>query len=84
MNCPKCNHKKTYVLDSRFKVDKIKRRRLCKICGFRFNTYEILLLGKEEFHHRDYEKGFKNGIETILVEFIEIIEKIKKYYNIKL
>lgn len=42
MNCPQCNHKKTHVVDSRFKVDETKRRRLCRSCGFRFNTYEIL------------------------------------------
>lgn len=42
MTCPVCNGK-TLVCDSRFSKweEVIKRRRKCKECGYRFNTYEI-------------------------------------------
>ncbi|HFI0462779.1 TPA: transcriptional regulator NrdR [Streptococcus suis] len=42
MQCPKCLHPQTKVLDSRSVDDNeaIRRRRECLACGYRFNTYE--------------------------------------------
>lgn len=42
MTCPVCGGK-TLVWDSRYlaKDETLKRRRRCKECGYRFNTYEI-------------------------------------------
>lgn len=41
MTCPVCNGD-TKVIDSRLNGnDTVKRRRECKVCKFRFNTYEI-------------------------------------------
>lgn len=43
MRCPKCNFKKTIVVDSRSSNNTIKRRRECTACGYRFNTYESVI-----------------------------------------
>lgn len=42
MNCPKCGHNKTFVIDSRMdeKENKRRRRHECKKCGHRFCTKE--------------------------------------------
>ena len=42
MECPKCNHQNSKVIDSRPYDDgsAIRRRRECLNCGYRFNTYE--------------------------------------------
>lgn len=42
MECPKCNHQHSKVIDSRPYDDgtAIRRRRECLACGHRFNTYE--------------------------------------------
>jgi transcriptional regulator NrdR family protein len=40
MECPKCCGDTT-VLDTRFKYDVPYRRRLCKNCGYLFQTVEI-------------------------------------------
>lgn len=42
MKCPKCNENNTQVVDSRISDQKniIRRRRLCKFCGYRFTTFE--------------------------------------------
>lgn len=44
MNCPKCeSNVRTKVVDSRPKGRKmIFRRRLCKSCGYKFNTLEAV------------------------------------------
>lgn len=43
MKCP-CGHDITNVLDSRLVEEstQIRRRRVCKVCGIRFTTYEIV------------------------------------------
>lgn len=42
MECPKCHHQQSKVIDSRPAEDgaSIRRRRECMTCGYRFNTYE--------------------------------------------
>lgn len=40
MNCPKCKHPDTKVVDSRSTSFSVKRRRVCTQCMFRFNTIE--------------------------------------------
>ena len=39
--CPSCRCSNFRVIDSRPYESVIKRRRLCKSCGYKFNTYEI-------------------------------------------
>lgn len=41
MKCPKCNSS-TLVIDSRDIHDRIRRRRKCTECKYRFSTVEIL------------------------------------------
>lgn len=43
MDCPKCNHDKTCVKDTRKYVKQgINRRRECLACRFRFTTLEVI------------------------------------------
>ena len=42
MKCPNCGSYQDHVVDTRPRgLDKIKRRRECYDCGFRWNTIEI-------------------------------------------
>ena len=61
MICPRCNSKKTYVIDSRYSnaIKGARRRRRCEDCGFRFTTYEVLNLAE-----------FEKDIEQRIVERI--------------
>ncbi len=42
MKCPECGYDDSKVIDSRPSENKIRRRRECIKCGFRFTTYEII------------------------------------------
>lgn len=42
MKCPECNCEDSKVIDSRPTENKVRRRRECIQCGYRFTTYEIV------------------------------------------
>ncbi len=42
MKCPECGCEESKVIDSRPTENKVRRRRECINCGFRFTTYEII------------------------------------------
>lgn len=42
MRCPECGCDESKVIDSRPTDNKVRRRRECINCGFRFTTYEII------------------------------------------
>ena len=42
MNCPKCRSNQVIVIDSTKYTNRVKRRRECLTCGFRFNTIETI------------------------------------------
>lgn len=42
MKCPECGWEDSRVIDSRPTENKVRRRRECVQCGFRFTTYEII------------------------------------------
>jgi len=42
MKCPECNCEDSKVIDSRPTENKVRRRRECIKCGYRFTTYEIV------------------------------------------
>ena len=42
MKCPFCSCEESKVIDSRPTENKVRRRRECINCGFRFTTYEII------------------------------------------
>ena len=42
MKCPECGCDDSKVIDSRPTENKVRRRRECIKCGFRFTTYEII------------------------------------------
>ena len=69
MQCPKCHHNNSKVVDSRQADDgrTIRRRRECENCGFRFTTFErieetpLLVIKKngtrEEFNREKVLRG---------------------------
>ncbi|MBO1004511.1 transcriptional regulator NrdR [Pseudogracilibacillus auburnensis] len=87
MNCPKCYHKNSRVLDSRpFEDgDAIRRRRECERCGFRFRTFErkeetpLIIVKKDgtrqEFNRDKLIRGLMRACEKRPVT-IEEIEQI--------
>lgn len=40
MNCPKCSHEQSRVIDIKRKPDGLRRGRICSACGYKFNTLE--------------------------------------------
>lgn len=42
MKCPECGYEETKVIDSRQMQGKIRRRRECGMCGYRFTTFETM------------------------------------------
>lgn len=42
MKCPECSCEESKVIDSRPSDNKVRRRRECIQCGYRFTTYEII------------------------------------------
>ena len=40
MNCPKCSHEQSRVIDLKRKLDGLRRGRICAGCGHKFNTLE--------------------------------------------
>ena len=56
MNCPTCGNDNDRVIDSRDRGDHVFRIRVCKDCGARFETKEILsaiVTGRK--------RGYQNG-----------------------
>lgn|SRR5690625_229805 len=87
MNCPKCYHTNSRVLDSRpfEEGNAIRRRRECERCGFRFRTFErkeeapLIIVKKDgtrqEFVREKLIRGLMRACEKRPVT-IEEIEKI--------
>lgn len=87
MQCPKCNHPDTKVLDTRLGKDNlsIRRRRQCLSCGFRFTTVEEVLReglvvvkrdgSREDFDRVKMLNGIRKATEKrpIQVEQIEMM-----------
>lgn len=75
MQCQRCNHNGTKVVDSRPAEEgkAIRRRRECENCGFRFTTFErmerspILIVKKdgnrEEFNREKLLRGIRRACE---------------------
>ena len=75
MQCPKCHHNNSKVVDSRQADDgrTIRRRRECENCGFRFTTFErieetpLLVIKKngtrEEFNREKVLRGLVRSAE---------------------
>lgn len=75
MNCPKCKHEDTSVLDSRLTHEgkSVRRRRECDTCGYRFTTFERIELSsfvvikrdasREPYSREKIEKGIWRACE---------------------
>ncbi len=87
MQCPKCSHVDTKVLDTRLGKDNlsIRRRRQCLSCGYRFSTVEAVLReglvvvkrdgSREDFDRQKMLSGIRKATEKrpIQVEQIEMM-----------
>lgn len=61
MNCPKCNGK-TYVDNSRRIDTEVIRVRVCKNCGYRFCTKEVMIDYNEGIEKiNEYYRKWKEG-----------------------
>lgn len=75
MYCPVCEHEDTKVIDSRMSGEgsSIRRRRECEKCGYRFSTFEDVVLldlvvikrdGQREAYSREkLMRGLKKALE---------------------
>jgi len=89
MKCPACYYEDTKVVDSRVAADglSIRRRRECLKCGFRFSTYEELIIldltiikrdgRKEPYSREKLVRGIMRSLEKRPVTD----EKFKKLIN---
>jgi transcriptional repressor NrdR len=74
MKCPKCNHVDTKVTDTRVVQDgsRIRRRRQCIQCGYRFSTVEVyckpeLLVIKRSGKEEDFDgEKIINGLRKAI------------------
>jgi len=76
MNCPKCDSKSTFVLETRSDINGEKRRkRECQDCKYRFTTYEV-----HSSNMLDDDEIQKNRRELInsLITVEKLLELIKK------
>ena len=73
--CPKCNGK-TKIIDTSDTYDGRRRRRLCKVCSYRFSTIEILAsrLRQVEKIKRE-QRTLARAIEDYLVSVKELLER---------
>ncbi|KRN13388.1 transcriptional regulator NrdR [Fructilactobacillus fructivorans] len=93
MQCPRCHHIGSKVLESRRVKDgeSIRRRRECEECGFRFTTFEIiestpLLVVKkngdrEEFNRSKILRGIVRSSEkrpVSMEQMNHIVDKVEK------
>lgn len=59
MRCPKCEHEKQKVVDTRPVGEETYRKRICLNCGQVFETYE-------KFHaNANYNPKGKRGLKTL-------------------
>ena len=88
MQCPKCYHKETKVIDSRDYDDhtSIRRRRSCESCNYRFNTFERyetpnFMVEKKEnclepYSRQKVERGILRALEKRPVESEKVTSMI--------
>ncbi len=82
MKCPNCGYDETKVFDSRQTNGRIKRRRGCNVCGYRFTTFEtiekplLMVLKKdgsiEPFERNKLIRGVFNAIKKRPVDINQV------------
>ncbi len=93
MQCPKCHHNNSKVVDSRQADDgrPIRRRRECENCGFRFTTFErieetpLLVIKKngtrEEFNREKVLRGLVRSAEkrpVTMDQMEKIVDQVER------
>ena len=93
MQCPKCHHNNSKVVDSRQADDgrTIRRRRECENCGFRFTTFErieetpLLVIKKngtrEEFNREKVLRGLIRSAEkrpVTMDQMEKIVDQVER------
>ena len=59
MNCPKCSHEQSRVVDLKRKPDGLRRGRICSACGYKFSTLERIEVWDSALH------GYVSPIEGV-------------------
>ena len=58
MKCPRCKTEDELgVIDSRKIYNGVKRKRVCKYCGYRFNTIEKVVLTEKDIREMKYDNA---------------------------
>jgi transcriptional repressor NrdR len=88
MQCPKCRHIETRVIDSRSSSNSIKRRRICAVCSYRFTTIEEVLVTdlfvekrngtKESFDQNKLEMGIRKAFNKRAIDEFKIREIMQR------
>ena len=93
MQCPKCHHNNSKVVDSRQADDgrTIRRRRECENCGFRFTTFErieetpLLVIKnngtREEFNREKVLRGLVRSAEkrpVTMDQMEKIVDQVER------
>tara|TARA_R100000458_G_scaffold30079_1_gene27610 strand:+ start:252 stop:500 length:249 start_codon:yes stop_codon:yes gene_type:complete len=76
MNCPECDSRSTFVLETRPDINgEIRRRRECQDCKCRFTTYEVH--SSNMLDDNEIQKN-KEELVNSLVTAEKLLELIKK------
>ncbi|WZO97267.1 hypothetical protein EP7_004291 [Isosphaeraceae bacterium EP7] len=76
MRCPKCQHPKNFVTDSRKKLRTIQRTRECQKCSARWSTTEILVHARRSVNSS--RLMLIRRLQATQREISETIERLQK------
>lgn len=76
MRCPKCGGNEDGVVDSRESIsgETVRRRRMCRVCGHRFTTYErvsrpVLMVEKRDGREEPFdEEKLRRSVQNAVVK----------------
>ena len=67
MNCVKCNHEDTRIINTSRSYNTTHRHRLCNACHYRFRTCQI---GEDEFFERELRAKKLRAKQSPVEEYI--------------
>lgn len=76
MNCPKCNHEQSRVIDLKRKSDGLRRGRICAGCGHKFNTLERVEIWDPTLHGYVAPGEGRPALEVVPDHFVEPTKKV--------
>lgn len=74
--CPECDHPYTYTIDTRItRTNRVRRRRLCNKCGYRYTTYE------SSAQAQAFEDEMPEILDKVLEELKGAMLRLRKIRN---